>query len=446
MVKKGDELEMMITRAKKEIGENPEGFLQAIKNDLEEKRQKLYNLKASKLQEESNIQKLEGTDGRCPVCDSEVDELKKIKLISDKQANLDRIEKKIATINEFVVKDLMDIEKIEKSVFDIKVAEDFINGMKDRSELFETHKKEYEKVNEQLETLKSKKEKIQSDLEKLRKSLETKSAERERLANFADIGKEVDSLEKELAGQTYKEKLLADEIERINVKFRQIEISHMRTEYEGVIARKNSLEAEIKGIGEIIADKNSRLSELKKEEQTIASYVEETESYQKIAAMLDDFIETLKTTQEQLRSEFLVNVNSIMAHVWPELYPYGDFSEVRLVIDNDYVLQLNSSKGWVSADLVSGGERSLACLALRVAFSLAFAPNIKWLILDEPTHNLDANAIRKLGDTLKDKLDQFIDQVFLITHEEMLADSITGTLYKLEREKEKDAATKVVKI
>jgi DNA repair exonuclease SbcCD ATPase subunit len=135
-----------------------------------------------------------------------------------------------------------------------------------------------------------------------------------------------------------------------------------------------------------------------------------------------------------------------MNEVWDELYPYGDFFKIRMLVEKDYVLQLKGTKDWLNVDLVSGGERSLACLALRIAFSLAFTPNLRWLILDEPTHNLDRNAIEHFGSVLKDRMGNIIDQVFLITHEERLSDYITGSTYRLERDKEADGVTKLIEI
>jgi DNA repair exonuclease SbcCD ATPase subunit len=117
-----------------------------------------------------------------------------------------------------------------------------------------------------------------------------------------------------------------------------------------------------------------------------------------------------------------------------------------MLVEKDYVLQLKGTKGWVHVDIVSGGERSLACLALRIAFSLAFTPNLRWLILDEPTHNLDAKAIDHFGLVLRDKMENIIEQVFLITHEERLSDYITGSVYRMERDKETDSVTKVKEI
>ncbi|NIQ18595.1 MAG: hypothetical protein GTN37_02685 [Candidatus Aenigmarchaeota archaeon] len=64
--------------------------------------------------------------------------------------------------------------------------------------------------------------------------------------------------------------------------------------------------------------------------------------------------------------------------------------------------------------------------------------------MDEPTHNLDANAIEHFGFVLREKMERIIDQVFLITHEERLSDYITGSIYKMERDKELDGVTKIV--
>ena len=160
-------------------------------------------------------------------------------------------------------------------------------------------------------------------------------------------------------------------------------------------------------------------------------------------------MKALKATQDQLREEFLKTVNRIMGTVWNELYPYADYTGIRLMIEKDYVLQLRGEEGWISVDgIASGGERSMACLALRIAFSLAFIPNLRWLILDEPTHNLDSNAIAQFVETLREKTPAFAEQVFIITHDERISEGVQGVqgvLYKLERNKNENGATVVRK-
>ena len=137
-----------------------------------------------------------------------------------------------------------------------------------------------------------------------------------------------------------------------------------------------------------------------------------------------------------------------MQEIWNELYPYGDFQSIRLhVSEGDYVLELQELDGsWVSAEHVSGGERTLAALTLRMAFALVLAPQLRWLILDEPTHNLDIKAREELAKVLRERITEFIDQVFLITHDPILEDAVSGVLYRIEREKEKNGVAKVVKV
>ena len=87
--------------------------------------------------------------------------------------------------------------------------------------------------------------------------------------------------------------------------------------------------------------------------------------------------------------------------------------------------------------MASGGERTIAALTLRVALSLAVAPHIGILILDEPTHNLDDRAVEALKRSLEeaDLLPFKEGQFFIITHDERLAD-IEGHVIRVERKKE----------
>lgn len=138
-----------------------------------------------------------------------------------------------------------------------------------------------------------------------------------------------------------------------------------------------------------------------------------------------------------------------MNQLWNTLYPYQDFTGIKLSIDEgDYVLQLQTqSREWVNVEgVVSGGERAIACLALRIAFALVLAPQLRIAILDEPTHNLDSKALSELAITLRERVGEFLDQVFIISHNPEIEDAITGNAYRLERDKAKDEVTKVIQL
>ena len=138
-----------------------------------------------------------------------------------------------------------------------------------------------------------------------------------------------------------------------------------------------------------------------------------------------------------------------MDSVWHMLYPYGDFVSAKMDIEGgSYELKVKArNSGWVRVDgILSGGERSAAAICIRIAFSLVLAQNIGWVILDEPTHNLDGKAVSTLSGMMQHGLPTMVEQIFLITHDDQMKKAATASLYMLERDKDNDAATKPVQL
>ena len=76
---------------------------------------------------------------------------------------------------------------------------------------------------------------------------------------------------------------------------------------------------------------------------------------------------------------------------------------------------------------------------------MVLVPNLNWLILDEPTHNLDEEAVRSLSRALYEQIPNIVDQTFVITHDENLKDAASGSLYIFTRDKSKGEASRVEK-
>jgi DNA repair exonuclease SbcCD ATPase subunit len=142
-----------------------------------------------------------------------------------------------------------------------------------------------------------------------------------------------------------------------------------------------------------------------------------------------------------------------MQSVWSEIYPYADYNGIRFEVGNDdYRLEASTSmadgtSAWTEVDgMASGGERSMACLAMRIALAMVTVPNLKWLILDEPTHNIDENGIAKFIDMLGNSLPKVVEQVFVITHDNELKQISSARIYQLERDKDRNGYTNVVEL
>ncbi|MBI1973292.1 SMC family ATPase [Candidatus Micrarchaeota archaeon] len=198
----------------------------------------------------------------------------------------------------------------------------------------------------------------------------------------------------------------------------------------------------------LLEERRKRMSELAAVKERAEQAARESHEMQESVAGFEQLQKALQDVQSSLRQEFTEETNVALTEVWRHVYPYMDYLALRLGVDDsgDYVLQLNSRNGdWVGVEgITSGGERSTACLALRIALSLVLTQNLSWLVLDEPTHNLDKNGIRELARTLRDHLPKLVDQVFIITHEEELESAASGNLYRFEREKERDEPTRIM--
>ncbi len=220
-------------------------------------------------------------------------------------------------------------------------------------------------------------------------------------------------------------------------------IEGLREEFQELASREREMRVEARSLREMREAKEGSREEAAKRLRTLEEYREELRLGEEVTGKLEAFGKALKLTQEQLRTEFLKNVNAVMDSVWRELYPYGDFDSVRLSAESgDYSLQLRAG-GWVDVEgIASGGERSIASLALRIAFSLTFLPSLRWMILDEPTHNLDSNATAALGEALRERLGGFAEQVFLITHDHSLSEGLEN-VHRMERDKSKGEATRL---
>ncbi len=192
-----------------------------------------------------------------------------------------------------------------------------------------------------------------------------------------------------------------------------------------------------------LADRRRRIAEL---ESTRARIARERKALEAMAV----FKSALRDTQAQLRSRLVEAINDIIGSIWTDLYPYADYHVIRLRAKaDDYVLEVRrgdeGSGAWQAIGAVaSGGERSMAALAMRIAFAFVVVPNLRWFILDEPTHNIDANGIARMVQAFGGTVSRSVDQVFVITHDEVLKDINGATVYVLERDKASYEPTRVV--
>ncbi|MBI4173730.1 MAG: SMC family ATPase [Candidatus Aenigmarchaeota archaeon] len=425
------------------LGGQPDTAIQEIAAALEAARKEAYSM-ASRLAELGRHMK-ELELEMCPVCLRPMDLERRNILLEEKSLEAGRLQERLAAETSKAAGQeqmLQQAEQMQK--------QHMLNAQKLEGLANERMIPEKAKEAEQLEALAGQARKNAAQTAELATRLEgavqAMLLEQERIERKLKDQSSLAALQAKLAAQAKERAELAAGLAAVETELKGLDLTALRQTLQQLAAAEAALGAKLTAARERLADRKELLEQASGRARLLDGYRNKAGQSGRWQGMLASFVEAVQATQAQLRDEFLVSVNAAMNSIWPDIYPYGDFEEIRLAIRDDYVLEMRRGQQWLSADgAASGGERSLAVLALRIAFAMAFAPKLKWLVLDEPTHNLDRNAIEHFSQALREKVPAMVDQVFLITHEEAITDGIACT-YRLERQKELGEPTRSVRI
>ncbi len=439
----------MIDEIKKKYGQKPLEKMQKQKQEMDKLIEKITSLSTRLSETKETLDQIYELKDHCPVCQSKLTPAKKKKLIKNQKERIKKIEKEIKVIEkergvkEETFKAIEDVaDKFKQFLIEVEGLDKMQSQLKDL-------KKVYSKSVKTLESYQKNLNSIKINIQNLQKETENTEEDEKKLSLLYSRIPEIVRKKERL---TYLNTRLEDvrlKLTDINKGLEGQDIEKLRKEFTEVVSKKSELEERLKNLTEMFKEKESRKKEEEEKIKMVETQKQEVVKLEKIVKDLKIFEKALEGTQAQLRTEFIEAVNYTMSQIWTNLYPYEDFVGIGLNIEGgDYVLQLKTrAGGWVNVDgIASGGERSLAALALRIAFALTLAPNLQILVLDEPTANLDSNAIKMLGETLRERINQFINQTFLITHQRELESAVSGYGYRLERDKATDEATRVFKL
>lgn len=368
---------------------------------------------------QKHLSELQGAESVCPVCLAKLETYTKEQLIAErKQKILDLVKNSSAIGNE--------IDSIKANLENLKEKLDKQKILLQKLDTFSDLLAQERETAIQLSELEGKRETLQSVVQHSSKKLEQLDEE------VLELDEEHAILLEEKALYELKDKyeLLRKELQDIEKqlagKIDSAVIRDMEKQFQEMIGRAQQLKSRDTSTTELCKEKEKRLSDLKQKQSKAAELQEDIGKLYKKIEFLNQFKNALLVTQSSLRQELIQAVNEVMNSIWEALYPYDKWGSIRLdATETDYTLQIKDSEGnWLPvAGFASGGERMLASLALRIAFAKVLAPNLSLLILDEPTHNLDDNAISTLIEVIQEKLVDTLDQVFIVTHDEKLAEA-----------------------
>ena len=396
---------------------------------------------------EEQLEKLSDVEGVCPVCGTSLSEEHKAEIVSEKMEELETLKEKIenarknrVTTEEKIKQLESAARKLEEMLKDIADLDEVKQELDKSRHTLAHHAQSVEALSGQLQSLKE-------EMDSMREQLEAATTSKQKIEIVSRQMSDYEEHKKSIADLKQKRRKLKAEIAKLEGGASEGMLEETEQLLRDLSVTEKEAEMRLGSLDDLMAERSARVAEHERALEGVSKSQKEIERLDRLTKDLKVFTEALKQTQSELRKEFVVAVNLTMNQLWQTLYPYQDFIGVRLAIEGgDYVLQLQErTTSWVNVEgVASGGERSIASLALRIAFALVLAPHLRVLVLDEPTHNLDQQSVSELSKILRERIEEFMDQVFIISHNPEIENAITGHAYRLERDKSKDSPTKIV--
>ncbi len=399
--------------------------LTSVRKKVDEKREAKQALMVELKSFRKHLEELERAESSCPICKTELTETSKLELINERKREVAEV--------------LMDSSKASDKLNEVEKRKEELEQLFDKNRyMIEDIEKEdaflveYKEISEELNSLLSNKklhEQVISDKEPKLKEAEKQIEEVQYKKSALTEDKHLYDLKDQLG--KIKQEHAEAERQFILHKVPEEELESAESKFRDALRSVQEMETTEKGFGALINEKEERIKELAGQQAKIQDLQKKVAKQEQNLAFLDLLRNAIEAAQLSLRDELIMTVNEVMTTVWLEIYPYEKWNGVRLqATENDYVLQLKETeRDWISViGFASGGERMIASLAVRIAFARVLAPNLSLLILDEPTHNLDENAIKTLINVIHTRVEEFLDQIFIVTHEEKLSENADNVI------------------
>ncbi len=422
-------------------GKNPE----TIRSDIDSNSSllgsielEIAHLSLLKSESEKSVSELKKHIAKCPICDNELTEEKKSNLINSKQKVIEEATLKITiqTKNRAQKKD--EIKRLNEELNKTLVLLDKNKALSQAGE----------KLPIVLSEKKQLEEKIKKEKENFTSIANQLSEVSEELSKQRSAKEKIERLSKILSEKTKLSILLkSKEEEYLKMEINNDQIDDLQKSYTSIHSSISEMSTKLLSTTQMLQDRKKQFESKNKEFITIERIAKDLELKRSSIDNISRFRNALQETQAILRHKLIGSINEVMQSIWPEIYPYGDYTGIEFqATETDYDLKLrvfrNGAYEWETVNAVaSGGERSIACMAMRIAFSLVLVPNLKWLILDEPTHNIDRQGISKIVSLLNERLPSIIEQILIITHDEQLKQVSNGRIYSFTRDKAENKET-----
>ncbi len=214
------------------------------------------------------------------------------------------------------------------------------------------------------------------------------------------------------------------------------EIEYDKESFEKIKNEVDKIQNSHDDIKSKLVENETKLANSKENQQKTVNEIKELDEIKKEQENVKDFIKLLKKirdvydkdgVQKDLRNAVRPQIEMSTLDIFSE---FG-FEYSGLKLDEDYDMTINRHGETLTLDLLSGGEKIVIALALRLGIAKVISQNkTELLILDEPTVHLDTERRSDLIEIIRNI--NFVPQMIVVTHDEEM-ESLSNNIIKVNK-------------
>jgi len=223
-------------------------------------------------------------------------------------------------------------------------------------------------------------------------------------------------------------KMLVEENTIHNTEVEIAELSFNEENYNILNDKCTSLQKEIDTIDKKIIEKDTTIKQYEIVLEENMNKLNELKDVEKNQMKLKNYLKLLNHirdifSKDNIQKEIRTRVKTPIENNTNKIFQEFDFEYDALKLNNDYEITMKLGVEELPLNLLSGGEKIVIALALRLGIAQVITQNkTELLILDEPTIHLDNERRSDLIEILR-KIN-IVPQMLVVTHdEEMLSSS-----------------------
>ncbi|RAP45104.1 MAG: hypothetical protein BZ135_06470 [Methanosphaera sp. rholeuAM6] len=475
--------------------EKTEKSKKSLEENIKENDKTIFSKRSELKNIEKSLKDLENTKDTCPICQSNISHEKHVELSKQYTEDIRKIELKInelieannnhnaklkdvnnylENINEIDISKLKDqytefnnlieeIKELEKSIPQVKEDAEALEKLDKSIDEKRIHQKEIESERNAYIVAKDNLEKIDiEEKEKDKKEIESNLQEikdkcRSIISKYDirdDLDKTLEFTEKKVE-EYHRNEAIIESKENILNENKKVndniinESSNLRI-IEEKINNLNYDEEDNKKLHETYTSQEDKVEtikttitrcdvEIKKDEESLERNKKELEELEEVSREqkhLKDYIKLLTIIRELYSKDGVQK--DLLDAARPEIQKYTmdifndfdfDYSELR--IDSGYDISVVNKNEVLNSNMMSGGERIVIALALRLGIARVISKDrTELLLLDEPTIHLDAEKRERLIEIISST--EIVPQMIVVTHDDGM-EALSNHIIKISK-------------